>query len=557
MTHKAFKSLLISSVAISSITLGVSHSAHAQSNDSANSGGIEEIVVVATRREESLQEVPIALSVIGDETIETLKPQSLSDFGGLAPNVNIGEAEATPGGSAIFIRGLGYSEVEKTQNTPVGVMIDGVVLGVNTGQLIDAFDIEQIEISRGPQGIFFGKNTTGGVINVRRTTPTRELGFKGSVAYGSHETVNVKGIFNAPLGNRGGIKLGATYNETDGYTRNIFTDESAGGKEYLGLNAALEYDIADWANIALRYDRMDLEGEGSPLQFGNRLTAGTSAPTCPFPIANPLIPTPNGALHTERPQAYKQFTQELRLAGSALEDRLDYLLGLYYYDHKITARQTTNAFIEQSSLEDNDSLSFFGNLDYQLLDNFTISAGVRTIDESKTFSNGIEADLVLTGLFPPGANYYSTLTGALGIQDGEVTDGILPANRVQGPTGVAGSTGTADFTGTQTGLGRIADYNYNISGTYEFDLGPGTATVNANYNYIDDHALGTGFGQSDIEEGYGLLNAYLGYSFDKYTISLSGKNLTNQDYRHTSLPAVFFQRWGDNSSWLLEFQAEF
>jgi len=150
-----------------------------------------------------------------------------------------------------------------------------------------------------------------------------------------------------------------------------------------------------------------------------------------------------------------------------------------------------------------------------------------------------------------------TLTGALGIQDGEVTDGILPANRVQGPTGVAGSTGTADFTGTQTGLGRIADYNYNISGTYEFDLGPGTATVNANYNYIDDHALGTGFGQSDIEEGYGLLNAYLGYSFDKYTISLSGKNLTNQDYRHTSLPAVFFQRWGDNSSWLLEFQAEF
>jgi len=431
MTHKAFKSLLISSVAISSITLGVSHSAHAQSNDSANSGGIEEIVVVATRREESLQEVPIALSVIGDETIETLKPQSLSDFGGLAPNVNIGEAEATPGGSAIFIRGLGYSEVEKTQNTPVGVMIDGVVLGVNTGQLIDAFDIEQIEISRGPQGIFFGKNTTGGVINVRRTTPTRELGFKGSVAYGSHETVNVKGIFNAPLGNRGGIKLGATYNETDGYTRNIFTDESAGGKEYLGLNAALEYDIADWANIALRYDRMDLEGEGSPLQFGNRLTAGntpvgevvsvtalldskdfqsqdfdatcSSAPTCPFPIANPLIPTPNGALHTERPQAYKQFTQELRLAGSALEDRLDYLLGLYYYDHKITARQTTNAFIEQSSLEDNDSLSFFGNLDYQLLDNFTISAGVRTIDESKTFSNGIEADLVLTGLFPPGS----------------------------------------------------------------------------------------------------------------------------------------------------------
>jgi len=663
MTHKAFKSLLISSVAISSITLGVSHSAHAQSNDSANSGGIEEIVVVATRREESLQEVPIALSVIGDETIETLKPQSLSDFGGLAPNVNIGEAEATPGGSAIFIRGLGYSEVEKTQNTPVGVMIDGVVLGVNTGQLIDAFDIEQIEISRGPQGIFFGKNTTGGVINVRRTTPTRELGFKGSVAYGSHETVNVKGIFNAPLGNRGGIKLGATYNETDGYTRNIFTDESAGGKEYLGLNAALEYDIADWANIALRYDRMDLEGEGSPLQFGNRLTAGitalldskdfqsqdfdatcSSAPTCPFPIANPLIPTPNGALHTERPQAYKQFTQELRLAGSALEDRLDYLLGLYYYDHKITARQTTNAFIEQSSLEDNDSLSFFGNLDYQLLDNFTISAGVRTIDESKTFSNGIEADLVLTGLFPPGqgtfplvapfsrdGDYNSTITRfaadwqatpdnllyasrAEGFRSGgfsiratlaeqiegqsncaadngnavpnevlcpnndftgyepeDVTtieigskntfmDGQLlfnAANRVQGPTGVAGSTGTADFTGTQTGLGRIADYNYNISGTYEFDLGPGTATVNANYNYIDDHALGTGFGQSDIEEGYGLLNAYLGYSFDKYTISLSGKNLTNQDYRHTSLPAVFFQRWGDNSSWLLEFQAEF
>ena len=741
---------------------------------------MDTITVVATRREESLQEVPVAVSVLGDEAIETLKPRDLSGFSGLAPNVHIGQAGATPGGSAIFIRGLGYQDVEKTQNPPVGVMIDGIVLGTSTGQLIDAFDVEQIEVSRGPQGIFFGKNTTGGAINVRRTRPTREFGARTSLGYGSHNEVTAKGIFNAPLGQHGGLKIGATYNQNDGFLENVFTGEDTGGQEYWAITAAVDFDFTDWARIALTYDHMDLDADGTPVQFGNPVAAQalglaaipgfnaeTSSPTgllprqvsndftdasgleidlinatltfdtpigelvsvtgyldqsdfqdqdfdgtctvspgCPSAVGNPLAPL----LHTERPQTYEQFTQEVRLAGNTFDGRIDYLGGLYYYDHEVFAQQVTNGAVFQTSGENNDSFSVFGNIDFAVTDTVTVSGGARYIDESKDFFTGFELGafggatliapitddvefsdtitrfavdwqatrdhllyvsraegfrsggisirgtlseqvegqanclpdngnanptevlcpennflqydpenvatwelgakntffdsqltlnaalfqtkieglqtvaIVVTPGYGPGTNTYInnlpeaevqgvevdfelrpanldgfTLSGVFGFQDGEVTDGRIPAVRAASPFGTPFPPGSpdADFTGTQEGLGRIADFNFNIAGTYGVPVGPGILTLNSSYNYIDDHSLGQGFGLQDIEDGYGLLNAYVGYEWDGYSVSFTGRNLTDEDYRIGSLPAVAFQRWGDDLNWLVELQAEF
>ncbi|MFX7167348.1 TonB-dependent receptor plug domain-containing protein, partial [Acinetobacter baumannii] len=79
----------------------------------------------------------------------------------------------------ISIRGLTYADIEKSQTPTVGVVVDGVTIGTNTGQLQDAFDVAQIEVLRGPQGTLFGANTIGGVINITRSKPTKEPGFKG------------------------------------------------------------------------------------------------------------------------------------------------------------------------------------------------------------------------------------------------------------------------------------------------------------------------------------------------------------------------------------------
>ena len=117
---------------------------------------IEEIIVTSRRRDESVQDVPISVTAFGAEQIAQLRPESLRDFDGLAPNLYVGTNAAGPGASAIFIRGVGYADIEKTQAPQVGVIVDGVQLGSSTGQLIDAFDIESIEVNRGPQGVLFG-----------------------------------------------------------------------------------------------------------------------------------------------------------------------------------------------------------------------------------------------------------------------------------------------------------------------------------------------------------------------------------------------------------------
>ena len=100
------------------------------------SGLIEEIVVTSRRRQESQQDVPLSVTAFGAEQIEQIKPQTLRDFDGFIPNMYIGMNTAGPGASALYIRGVGYADIEKTQSPQVGVIVDGIQMGSSTGQLI-------------------------------------------------------------------------------------------------------------------------------------------------------------------------------------------------------------------------------------------------------------------------------------------------------------------------------------------------------------------------------------------------------------------------------------
>ncbi|MEC8819942.1 MAG: Plug domain-containing protein, partial [Pseudomonadota bacterium] len=110
-----------------------------------SSSEMEEVVVTSRRRDESAQDVPLSVTAFGSERIDQLKPTTLRDFDGLAPNVYIGMNTAGPGASALYIRGIGYADIEKTQSPQVGVIVDGIQMGSSTGQLIDTFDVESIE----------------------------------------------------------------------------------------------------------------------------------------------------------------------------------------------------------------------------------------------------------------------------------------------------------------------------------------------------------------------------------------------------------------------------
>src|SRR5690606_1838691 len=99
----------------------------------------------------------------------------------------------------ISIRGIAFADVEKSFDPAVGIYVDGVYIGTSTGQYLDFFDIDSIEVLRGPQGTLFGRNTIAGVINIRRTRPTMELGGKFEATASSYGTFGLRGVLNVPI----------------------------------------------------------------------------------------------------------------------------------------------------------------------------------------------------------------------------------------------------------------------------------------------------------------------------------------------------------------------
>jgi iron complex outermembrane receptor protein len=233
-----------------------------------------DIVVTARRSSERLQDVPVAVTAISEAQLEAIKPRTLQDLSGLAPNVSIGQSGGGGASAALFIRGLGYADIEKGQSPAVALLIDDVVIGPNTGQLIDAFDIQQVEINRGPQGIFYGKNTIAGAVSIRRSRPTKEWGVRGSVGTGNYGQFTGRVIGNAPLGEDAGIKIGISHRRRDGFLNNIYTGDDSYGDDRLTTGTiALDWNVTPSLTALLSGDFTRQTGQGTPVQFNNFLAA--------------------------------------------------------------------------------------------------------------------------------------------------------------------------------------------------------------------------------------------------------------------------------------------
>jgi iron complex outermembrane recepter protein len=220
---------------------------------------LEEVIVTARKRQESLQDVPVAVTAI-TEDLQRSTVRNLQDTQAFVPNVVI---DRTPGnqGASISIRGISFQETDKSLDPPNGVIIDGVYLGVSSGALLNNFDIERIEVLRGPQGTLFGKNTIGGAINVIRSAPTKELGGKLSLAAGDFGQEDIQGLINLPLSEKGGLKVYASSLQSDGYIKNDLIGKDLGGADVLQYGATMAFDITDNFDIALTVERTDDDTE--------------------------------------------------------------------------------------------------------------------------------------------------------------------------------------------------------------------------------------------------------------------------------------------------------
>ena len=239
--------------------------AHAQ--DAEEAVAIEEIVVTARKREESLQDVPLSVTAFNESAIENTYGENIGEFSKFAPNVTL--ARQPYAGNALFagMRGIVFGDLEKSFDPAVGVVVDGVPLVTNTGALVDTFDLESVEVLRGPQGTLFGRNTIAGVVNVRRTRPTGEFGLRTQFRYGAYNETDVKAVLNFPLGDTLAVKVAAFYDKGDGFQEQADFDLATGevegtgdqipGEDTFNFYASILWEPSEEFDALLTFERID------------------------------------------------------------------------------------------------------------------------------------------------------------------------------------------------------------------------------------------------------------------------------------------------------------
>jgi iron complex outermembrane receptor protein len=236
-----------------------------QAEAAANRGSLEEVVVTARKREESLQDTPISITALTSSDLETRGFVRLDDLNGAAPNV--GWQSSPAGGTStanFFIRGVGQFDFISTSDQSVGLYLDGVYLPRSIGAALDVVDVERIEILRGPQGTLFGRNTIGGAVQVITKLPGDDL--EGSVAatWGSRDHADVKAHINVPLGEQAAARLSVASLNQDGYGRRLLNGLETGDVNNDAIHGQFRWRPTDAAEVLLSADASRRRGQTSP-----------------------------------------------------------------------------------------------------------------------------------------------------------------------------------------------------------------------------------------------------------------------------------------------------
>ncbi len=186
------------------------------------STGLEEIVVTAQRREASLQDTPIAITAFTEDKLIDLGVFDVAQVADFAPNVTIQKQPSSNSNMGISIRGVGSNETALTADPKVRVYIDGVYMSKTIGGVFDIVDLERLEVLRGPQGTLFGRNSTGGAMNVTTKKPTGELGGQAEASVGNYGYMRYGGSLNLPAVGNLAANLSYMAMETDGWAKNHY-----------------------------------------------------------------------------------------------------------------------------------------------------------------------------------------------------------------------------------------------------------------------------------------------------------------------------------------------
>jgi outer membrane receptor protein involved in Fe transport len=236
----------VSALAMLVASPALAQSAQADSSDI----GADEIIVTAQRQAQSLQEVPIAVSAFSAEALEKQQIKNASDLQLTLPNVTFTKGNFT--GSSFTIRGIGDLCVGVACDSATAIHLDGTPLIATRLFETEYFDLERVEVLRGPQGTLFGRNATSGVVNFIPVRPDLTA-FKGSgeIEYGNFNSVKAKGMINVPISDTLGARVSGFYLKRDGYTTNLFDGKKMDNRDMYAVRGSVRWEPTDSTTIDL------------------------------------------------------------------------------------------------------------------------------------------------------------------------------------------------------------------------------------------------------------------------------------------------------------------
>ena len=234
---------------VSALALAIASPALAQSQ-STNDNSIAEIVVTATKREQTLQDVPISVAVTGQQTIERAQVRDLIDLQSVVPSLKVSQFNAT-GQTNFVIRGFGNGNGNDGIESSVGVFIDGVYRSRSAAALDDLPEVERIEVLRGPQSTLFGKNVSAGAISIVTKKPQYEFGGKIEGTYGNYNAQQLKGTITGPLSDTVAVRVSGSYNKRDGLFTNLTTGNDVNNRNRWSIRGDLLIEPTD--KLSMRF----------------------------------------------------------------------------------------------------------------------------------------------------------------------------------------------------------------------------------------------------------------------------------------------------------------
>ncbi len=533
-----------------------------------NAAHLEEVIVTAQKREQNLQDVGVSVTAFTGAQIEKFGFTNSTDIIAQTPNLSFGTPTGEGNNASLTLRGVGLSDFNDNNEGPVAVYVDEVYISALSGVTFQLFDLDRIEVLRGPQGTLYGRNTTGGLVHFLSARPTQELEGYVELTAAENNQYKIEGALSGPLSDNMQGRLSFARNEHDGYVKNRGpgrndpnnTDNMAarlqlaiqpsdnvnimlnvhgskndaymgswqheatfspdGGITSLALPAdvnvygscpgcdAFGYRDIDGDPWAGAYDRdgvLEVENSGGSFKLdwdvGDiTLTSITAFENFKRFFEEDTDISPFKIIHNTYESDVDQFTQEFRLAGSV--DRLQWVTGLFYYDHEVDGRFEIDAsgigFIigDANYNQTTTSWSAFGQLEYALGERWALIGGLRYTDEEReldylSVDNG--------GLLPPDQNtmfaYKDTIntdniTGKLELDWNVSDDALLYASVSLGSKSAGFNTGLLDETGLFGATIRSdVPYDEEELTSYEIgiksDLFGGSSRFNASIFYYD------------------------------------------------------------------------